>query len=72
MNDREKLAAVTAIASASPTEMNKHLEVMLETYADSDDSSLNVEDTSNFTGEELDDMYIELRSDIDTIEETTE
>lgn len=68
MNDREKLAAVAAIGVARPTDMNNHLNLMLETYSISDNSSLDVDDVSDFSEDELDNIYAELRSGIDTVE----
>lgn len=68
MNDREKLAAVAALGVVNLTDMNDHLKLVLETYSDSDSSSLNVDDVSNFSEKELENIYEELRSDIDTVE----
>lgn len=72
MNDREKLAAVAALGVARPIDMNNHLQLMVETYSASDNSSLDVDDVANFTEKELDSIYEELRSDIDTVENDTE
>lgn len=68
MNDREKLAAVAALGVARLNDMNKHLKLMLETYAASDNSNLDVDDVTDFTEQEIDSVYEELRSDIDTVE----
>lgn len=72
MNDREKLAAVAAMGTASIDEMNFHLERMVESYEESDETNLNLDDTSDFTEQELENVYMGLRSDIDTVEEDTE
>lgn len=68
MNDREKLVAVAAMGAVPQRSLNQHLKSMLDTYNKSDEFNLNPDDTTDVTEQELEKVYMKLRSDIDTVE----